>query len=367
MLAVGTGAYAQTAGGISNIVGSASTTVEVSGFDAFHFGAGPGDAKGSFAPSGSSFNSFVNIGDTAITFESGNAGALANSSSTSSVSFKLVNNTAKPVTFNSTITAAGLGFYVADTSGGCLYTGCPQVTNHTFSEFSGQTEVGFNFSVTSTHLNSDGGIVSDPIPVYSLNGSLLFNSDGFQDGLGNFSDGESSPASGARSLTGFGDATGNNFLGDIGSATGVTYVWDATDIAFDIGNFQNQILTYSTTVYSNSSANCLTSDPTICLIAYSAFGDPVGRGGGVENLTAGDPRSLSSFAKFGGSQFASNGLIGGIHFGSSTLDIPTFVDGVVTFQADASGAPEPTTWTTLILGFGLLGATLRRRRTVAAI
>jgi len=156
VLAAGTVAHAQSAGGISNITGDASTTVILPGKDNQNFGAGAGTATGGFAPSGSSSNSFVNIGDTAITFESGNAGAIAQSSSTSSISFRLTNNTDQAVTFKSTITAAGLGFYLADTSGGCLYTGCPQAVGHNFSEFGGQSEVGFNFSVTSTHLNSDG-------------------------------------------------------------------------------------------------------------------------------------------------------------------------------------------------------------------
>jgi hypothetical protein len=366
VLAAGTVAHAQSAGGISNIVGNASTTVGLPGKDDAHFGPGPGTINGDFSPSGSSFNSFVNVGDTSITFESGNAGALSQSSSTSSVSFRVTNNLDKPVTFNSTITAAGLGFYVADISSGCIYTGCPQVTNHSLGEFNGQTEVGFNFSVTSTHLNADGNPISDPITLYTLSGSMLFNSDGFQDSLGNFGDGPSSPATGARSLTNFGDATGNNFTGNLNTASGITFVWDATDISFDIGSIQNQTLTYSTTVFSNTNGNCLDSDPAICLIAYSAFGDPVGRGGGVENLMAGgDAKSLSSFAKVGGLGInGDNGLINGIHFGQTTFDIPTFNgDGTVTFGS--GGVPEPSTWMSLIAGFGLLGAALRRRRVLA--
>jgi hypothetical protein len=42
-------------------------------------------------------------------------------------------------------------------------------------------------------------------------------------------------------------------------------------------------------------------------------------------------------------------------FGLPTFDFNT---GILTFN----GVPEPATWTSMILGFGLLGGALRRRR-----
>lgn len=36
-------------------------------------------------------------------------------------------------------------------------------------------------------------------------------------------------------------------------------------------------------------------------------------------------------------------------------------------EAPAAAVPEPATWATMVAGFGLLGGTLRRRRTVAAL
>ena len=110
------------------------------------------------------------VGPTAITFESANAGSFANTTSFSQVSFDVHNTTGQAATFSSTITAAGLGFYRADTSGGCVYS-CAQATGHTFSELGGSADVGFNFSVTGT---TDSGTTT----LYSLTGSLGFNSDG---------------------------------------------------------------------------------------------------------------------------------------------------------------------------------------------
>jgi hypothetical protein len=351
ILATGTVAQAQTAGGITRIGSSAGTTYSVADGAVFTAPQGSGTATafaGTLPPlpiaPGTSYNSFVSVGDTAITFESANAGSNANTTSFSSVSFDVTNNTGKAATFASTITAAGLGFYLADTSGGCLYS-CPQATSHTFSELlngGSGASVGFNFSVTQT---TDSGSAV----LYSLTGSLGINSDGLFDDLGN------ADVPGPRTLLSkFGDATGNDFTGDIGLASGVGYVWNATGISFDIGSAVSQTLTYRTSVFSNSGASCIGATK-ICLIAYSGFGDPVGRGGDVTAFA-----SLANFASFADvpSLNGPNGLITGINFSPTTIDTPT-----VTFQ----GVPEPATWMTLILGFGLLGGTLRRRRTVAAI
>lgn len=348
VLATGTVAHAQTGGGINNILSNAGTTYTVPGAPTQTVGPGPGATGG---PPGTSFNSFVDVGATAITFESANAGSKANASSFSTVSFDVLNNTGKAINFNSTITGAGLGFYLADTSGGCAYS-CPQATGHTFDELlSGGANTGFNFSVTQT---TDGGSTV----LYSLSGSLGMNRDGSLILFDNLGNADSGPRS---VLSNFGDATGNDFLpaSGIGTASGIGYVWDATDISFDIGNLSVQTLTYSTSVFSNSNASCI-SGTSICLVAYAGFGDPVGRGGGVENVA-----SLSNFASFadGPSFNGPNGLISGIHFSPTTFNLPTFGADGVTFQE--SGVPEPMTWMSLIAGFGLLGAALRRRRVIA--
>lgn len=48
------------------------------------------------------------------------------------------------------------------------------------------------------------------------------------------------------------------------------------------------------------------------------------------------------------------------------LDARTTGNDSITFDAPTSGAPEPAAWALMIGGFGLAGATFRRRRTMAA-
>jgi hypothetical protein len=40
--------------------------------------------------------------------------------------------------------------------------------------------------------------------------------------------------------------------------------------------------------------------------------------------------------------------------------------GTFTYNYTPSGVPEPSTWLSMILGFGLVGAGLRRRRSLSA-
>ena len=85
-------------------------------------------------------------------------------------------------------------------------------------------------------------------------------------------------------------------------------------------------------------------------MAFAGFGDPVGRGGGVEEEFA---------ASFGDVTPFDNGVdgdhafvIGGLNFKPVTINV-------------FHGIPEPSTWAVMITGFGLAGAALRRRRRVA--
>ena len=367
--AAASAANAQEAGGISNIQSSAGSSVLTTpGGDPAIFGPGPGKTTGA------EFNSYVTVGSSLITFESENTSSaqFVNSNSYSSVSFDVTNNTGQQASFTSTITAAGLGFYLADTSGGCLYTGCPQVaagSGYTFNDLSsggGVASVGFNFTVSRA-----GTFDNSPATLYSLSGTLGMGRDGsliLFDSLGSPGgfDGEVFfPGTGPRGLlNGFAAADGTDYdpeLG-IGEATALGYAWDATDFDFDIGSFTNQTLVYTTQVFSNSTTPCI-EGTSICLVAYSGFGDPIGRGGGIDSLfaslTAFDGPTINS---------SSGGRITGLNFGPTYFATPTF-DGLHgTFLGTAApGVPEPATWMTMILGFGLLGAAMRRRRAPAVV
>lgn len=50
----------------------------------------------------------------------------------------------------------------------------------------------------------------------------------------------------------------------------------------------------------------------------------------------------------------------------TTLDTGRHVNGPLAFVSDTGAVPEPSAWLLMILGFGAAGATLRRRRPVAA-
>lgn len=348
VLAAGATAHAQEAGGISNIEASAGTSYYLSPTAPVPVGAGSGDTGApTVGGSGSHFNSFADVGEQLITFESENTGSgpFIRTESFSGVSFDVTNNTQQNASFSSTITAAGMGFYLADTSSGCLYTNCPQVavgSTATFANLIGTPgnnvigEVGFTFSVSRA-----GDAESDAEILYTLNGSMqMLEGGGIQEQLHNIVElgNDVVDLGPAAVLDGFGDAIGYD------GVTAQGYAWDATDFTFGIDDFEQQNLIYRTDVHSMSGANCI-AGTSYCLVAYAGFGDPVGRGGGNSARISSLPR------------------ITGLNFESTTLEIPTFENGVVSFRSAA--VPEPATWLYMILGFGLLGRVLRRRRTLA--
>ena len=82
-------------------------------------------------------------------------------------------------------------------------------------------------------------------------------------------------------------------------------------------------------------------------------------------------RSLTAFNEAGLAQLFAAGPLtftesGERLFGSSlTLQARTMYSGTATlrqFVADPSNVPEPATWTTMLVGFGALGLSMRRRR-----
>ncbi len=311
---------------------------------------GAGQGRKTSAVSGSDFNSFVTIAKDNVSFESSNAvsGPFVRTTSTSTVLIDFDNPTGKAATFESTITPAGLGFYLADTRGGCLYSDCPQISSlSTFGlkdlMLPGTSKgvlgtVGFDFEVLSGE-ESLYHVAGQLSLTYNLGHKGLY----VDDGLGT-----------ARAvLDDFSQVT------PFGSNTAIGYAWDNTRIAFGIGNAAHQTLTYRTSVYSMSNTTCRAQ--YTCLVAYSGFGDPIGRGGGADfalkSLRAGPHvAALGSHA------------IDGVTFSPASFRLPAFnpATGVLSFVSTGSGVPEPATWMSLILGFGLLGAAMRRRLAAVA-
>ena len=262
----------------------------------------------------------------------------------------------------SQITAAGMGFYVS--SGDCFSSpmGCSQSRNaaDNFSAFA----VGSGATVrTLATVSFDFAVVQDEQTLEQFTGSINLN---VQNGA-YFIDTTNAPVglTGLRTLQfGLPDS-------DFG------YAWNATDLPVALNDWNGYSdISYIATVTSRSNAACLADGA--CIVAYSGFGDPIGGGGDISSNAA--AFSADSFGA-GFSAGSDDGLnstcpnptspgpagktyINCVVFSPTTFAPPTFNNGVLTFAP--GGAPEPASWALMILGFGALGATLRRRRSVVA-
>jgi hypothetical protein len=161
---------------------------------------------------------------------------------------------------------------------------------------------------------------------------------------------------------------------EIGSRDFLGFQWDTTDILVDfkpgtlLAPGESATLTYETIVQSTTNSNCR-SGPSGCLVSYASFGDPLGRsGGGGGSTSAVGLSAMSAFSEL--STFSAQSAVGtdpeGLLFGQFAFIIPTFKDGVLTYVLDPTSVPEPDNWALMIAGFGLVGATMRRRRQALA-
>jgi len=292
---------------------------------------------------GASLETKVNILPGYAEFESGVAvgGPTWSATSTSGLDITIANDGAGTLNvdrFGSTISDAGMGFYLQDRDGGAfgnnVFTGYGQTqTDLTFQSLYDLGVVGngvfarsdFTFDVTS------GESV-----LYTLSGYIAM---GFEDGV-------------LKQYYGLGDAAGvlDGFETEFDNPYAWAFKWAPTDFDFAVGQSlgeeQSLTLQYRTTVSSWTSPVCF--DEVTCLVAYSGFGDPIGRGGGI------------SFArgarKVNPVDICPDDQICGINFR------PTQISRFEVNPDLGPGVPEPGTWALMILGFGLSGAALRRRR-----
>jgi hypothetical protein len=346
VLAVGTAAQAQTTFVTGNAQSFINNNDPVGGVGVYqsNFGAANYASTISITPTA--------VNPDKVTFESGNAltGGSMDAFSSTNVNLSLVNggNAVVTPTLHSQITAAGMGFYMADTrTCGTNPQSCAQSQGlATLRDL--VAPVGAAGSGTLGGASFDFTIVANDQTLFSVHGSmsLNFNADGV------FVDTNIEDAQGK--LAGFTTLQ----LGNAGSALG--FAWDATNVpdlllnAIDPDSTEH--VNYQVSVSSFTRGACL-ADGFTCLVAYSAFGDPIGRGGDITNdFRTGGNNFLGAFGG-GFGQNAGTSFINGVTFGETTVTAPT-----VTF---AGGVPEPATWMSMIAGFGLLGAALRRRRVLA--
>lgn len=297
---------------------------------------------------GGSVEAIVNLNSNVVTFESGTAtvGSNTRSTSLSGIDITFANSNDGLIIldpFVSTIIPAGMGFYVQEVSGSPIgmnpFTGYGQSLSVEFGDFFATTGVG-----VFAEAEFDFDVVTGDTVLYSLNGlvSLSF------DGGGNVVINENlTGASGAGQYL-------NGFTTGINNHHALVYDWQATDILIplsgELSGYQSQTVSYRANVTSWTKAPCINNGLN-CIVAFSGFGDPVGRGGGVEEFAA----FSEDFAPAHQEEDHNHAfVIRGLNFDPTTVSV--FNSGAV---------PEPSTWALMITGFGLAGAALRRRRRVA--
>ena len=305
--------------------------------------------------SGASFASTSQVGDGVIEFQNGNGsgGRFTYLTSRTLVDISFTNDGDQAVTptLHSTITPAGLGIY---TGPNCLQNlrSCGPGESYpgdfrTFQDFSpdGQDPASDMIAGASFSFR----IAGDGTTVYELSGSVMLMRD---------------PVSGANILVsdlGAAEAAlaGFRMISTPDSQHEFSFVWDATDLLVDFpaGTIlqpgESSTLTYETVVETFSRAQCYELMTGACAFAFSSFGDPVGRGGGIN----------PSAARFAASPFAASSGPQPLAFDTYNFAYPTFRNGVLSFELiDPAPVPEPQIWAALIFGFGLAGCAVRWRR-----
>ena len=291
--------------------------------------------------SGASFVSTSKILPGLIAFENGNvsSGEYAYVTSQTDVDVTYANDTGGLVTpqLQSQIVPAGLGVYVGSPCLAAL-TSCPEYGGgRDFQSFSADA-AGDPLAGASI----DFKILSNGVAVYDLTASVSLVRDPVT-GANVFVD---SIAQAQSTLTGFQLET------TPGSQTEYGFNWQATNIAIGLPQLDpgaSATLTYQTTVQSFSRSTCFQLGGDACLIGYSAFGDPIGGGGGIQPGLGGLGIDSIDYQAFG-------------------FELPTFNNGILDFQllGPLTGVPEPGTWLLVLGGFGLIGGALRRRASAAS-
>jgi len=345
---------AQAQGRIVDVTGSVSNEVTINGLTTNTVTPGQTTSEGS----GGSWDSYIDIGSAEITFESSNAvsGLYVSVTSSSVLQLGITNYTAEDIdpTLHSTITPAGFGFYIADQSGDCggnIYTGCPQAGGGVFQDLYylgdyintlGTASFEFEIFDGDTLIYSALGALE---LMYDPDNGVYLNRTFSEDALG---------------LPPILTTDEPEYFGNISE---FGYLWGAKDITLDLATLlagETRTLTYKTSVTSTSYAGCTIETP-YCLVAYSGFGDPIGRGGAID-------AAFAAAAAFGALDAP---LVSGINFEPATFNLPTFdaATGDIFFEMRNGGGggavPEPGAWAVMILGLGLAGAALRRRPRLA--
>jgi len=377
LVAVGTAASAQ----VTAVVTGGTTTITLTGATTTHAGHNAADqVSDPGLNQAGNYQVVSNLTPNDITFAN-NATAEGQSAtvvSSTRLSITLTNNGSNAVTpqVQTTITPGEFGIFAAESpeANGPFadINTSPNLTGAAFSYFGNSGDpymAGASFSVD---------IASGKTTVASYNGSIAItppltagmNSHGPLVVLG----GDAQTL-----LNGFAPM-------DLSSPTSaVAYQWNATDVLLTLpgGPLKpgaSLTFTYDSTVTAFTDGTVglasggLTEQPQ--LQAFAGFGDPIGKGGGMGGGTVVSPDGLSPLTP-------SSTDIDGLGFSRFSLGLPTFDPGTgmvslpvsntqlpslpVTMSPIGAAVPEPGAWGMMLLGVGMVGHVLRRRRAHAPI
>jgi hypothetical protein len=352
--------------------GTISDPGGLSGFVNFSGAVISGSVGSTSFGSGASYASTSQIDDSIIYFKNGNAssGQFTYSKSTTLVDITFTNTGNGPVTpfLISQIVPAGFGLFVGPN--GCSENpeGCnpADVTPGNFNSFNPVTAGGvptldgispdlLAFASVRFRIYTNTG--ESEFVAYDLTGTLSLTYGG---GFGEDNILLASISPELAGLNGFKldsppISENSDFLG---------YIWDTTDIDVifpsDLAAGEQATLRYETIVETYSRSSCLSENTSSCLVSYASFGDPVSRRvGGTAGRGLGD--SMKGFGSL------TNETPSGIFFDEFAFRAPVFnpETGGLTFEL-IGRVPEPDSWALMIAGFGLVGASMRQRRRLAA-
>ena len=358
--ALSTGAFAQvgnfvTKTGAELLIGGASVPL-TNPLTSPYYLSDPDDA-------GAGYSASVVPGDDALFFQAGTMAARSGNGAKSlvEVSFDVTNSSDRAIDqFVSTIFESNFGFHVTNfldvtSASGSLPSPKPACTGSNlpnctpvsigpgFSDFTSVHDQAAPFTLGYTSFAFE--ILQDSNVVGGLSGSIRLDRD--ENGAISFVKG-----------AGFDDlaASLNDFAEFEGAPDRVhAFSWADTDFTADlnpIGVGETSTLTYRVTTESWSDVSFQGVFRNL-IVAFSCFADPIGRGG--------SPAEAAVFVipDFGAS--TCNDYSGGSS--PYALKFPVIRDGRILFTAGgAPGIPEPKTWAMLIIGFGLIGASMRRRK-----
>jgi hypothetical protein len=304
------------------------------------------------------FDTTSRVGPGIVEFQNGNASYGEQVQSVSrtvvDVSFENTGNTTIRPTLNSQITPAGLGLYVS----GCSATNLRNCEIRDDGDYDWQdvgTEVDPGLAAVGSRF--DFRVVSGEDILFELSGglTLVIGENGEPNTIvQDFSE-----------IEGF--LTDFRQTSPLGSEQQISFDWGATDFLVEFpetlmlapGEIGN--LSYITEVTTFSNAFCFGEGRQACPIAYGAFGDPVGRGGGA------GPQQRNLINQLFEDQPLLDVNIEGIDIGMFEFTLPTFENGEFNYRAisgpgitPTSSVPVPTTFG--LLALSLLFLTIRTKR-----